>query len=100
MQYMFLGNGLGDLYGAIEAVRNVPSKMLIFDVFMDISQMTVYYLLGQPYFALIQFTGLLSNAFMSSVAPRMKALEKPNSERLKDLLVAYGELSSTAAPFC
>ena len=52
--HMFFGNGLADLYGVIEVV---PSKMLIFDVFMDIPQIAGFYVLGQPYFTLIQVYG-------------------------------------------
>eukprot|EP00435_Cladocopium_sp_Y103_P027917 s2923_g6.t3 len=92
MQRIFFGNGLGDLHSAIKAV---PGKMLIFDIFMDTSQIAGFYLLGPPYFALIQFMGLLSNAFMSSVVPRMSALEKPKSETVTDLLIMNGTMIVT-----
>ena len=44
---------------------------MMLDVFMDVSQIASFILIGQPFFGLAQACGVLANAFLSEVAPHV-----------------------------
>ena len=60
-------------------VKKVPGKLMMLDVFMDVSQIASFVLIGQPFFGLAQACGVLTNAFLSEVAPYVTSSEKLSS---------------------
>ncbi|CAK9040786.1 unnamed protein product [Durusdinium trenchii] len=56
----------------MKAVQEMHGKGMVFDIFMDNSQAFGFYLMGQPYFALAQVSGVLGNGFMTIVAPKLE----------------------------
>ena len=59
-------------------VNKVPGKLMMLDVFMDVSQIASFVLIGQPFFGLAQACGVLTNAFLSEVAPHVTASVSPH----------------------
>ncbi|CAE7896934.1 unnamed protein product [Symbiodinium microadriaticum] len=68
--------GRSVLEDAADFMKEVPGKLMMLDVFMDVSQMATFVLIGQPFFGLAQAFGVLTNAFLSEVAPYVTSSEK------------------------